>query len=279
MSRGFTLIELLVSIAILALLASSAFISYHSFSLSSDVKTTAFEVVDAMNIARQQTVASLNASNFGVHLEQTQFVIFTGTVYSALDTSNIAYTLPSTVEIANISLAGGGQDIVFDRITGKTSESGTFDIRASSDTSKTKTVEVLASGQSDVSDQTLPPSGTRISDTRRVYFTYNQNIQSAVTLTLNFPGYTSQNIDFQTYVSGGEFAWSGKVAVNGSNQVLDIHTLSMDASSAEFSVTRDLRYNNAALQISLDGQNLANYAVNGTVSQGSSLWVSAPISQ
>lgn len=267
---GFTLIELLVVIGILAILASGVFVSYHSFALATDVKTTAFKIVDTATFAHGQTLASLGGSSFGVHFEHTQYVMFKGTVYSALDPANVAYALPSTVEIVNIALSGGGQDVMFDRVTGRTSEAGTLAVRAISDASKTKTVTILSSGQADVSELTLPPSGTRISDTRRVYFTYAQNVQAAGTLTLTFPngGPLVKNIDFKTYLSGNVFDWSGTVTVNGSPQVLRIHTNRMDASSADFSITRDLRYNTEALQISLDTVNLVNYTASGTVTGG-----------
>ena len=75
------------------------------------------------------------------------------------------------------------------------------------------------------------------------------------------------------------FDWSGSILVNGSNQVLRVHTHSLTSTSTAFSVTRDRRYNNAALNISLDGQNLINYAADGTTTQGTSLWVSAPVWQ
>ena len=279
--NGFTLIELLITIAVLAILAASVFVSYQGASARFELKTQSFKTLDVLNLARTRTVGSLESSNYGVHFETTQYVLFKGTSYSASDPNNVVYALPSTVEISNITLAGGGADAVFDRLSGKTSQSGTFRMRLVSDTSKYKTIEILASGRSDIPEGTLPPAGTRVSDTRHVHFTYSQNVQSAATLTLTFPtgGPLVQNINFQTYLSGGVFDWSGTVTVSGSPQVLRVHTHAIGGSSADFSVTRDLRYNTAAVQISLDGDNMVNYAANGAVSQGSSIWVSAPVTQ
>ncbi|MBI5912908.1 prepilin-type N-terminal cleavage/methylation domain-containing protein [Candidatus Azambacteria bacterium] len=276
---GFTLIEIVIAIGVLAIIGATLFIGFSTATESADLKTSAFKVVDALQFARTRTIASLASSQYGVHFEQTQYVLFRGATYNASDPDNIIYALPSRAEIANIALMGGGSDVVFDRITGKTAQNGTLTVRLIADPSKLKTIEVAVSGRADISADALPPGGTRVSDTRHVHFTYAQGIQSGVTLMLNFPGFLTQNIDFQSYWDGSAFDWSGTVIVNGSNQVLRIHTHAATGSSADFSVTRDMRYNNAALEISLDGQSLVNYAADGAVTQGTSLWASAPAAQ
>lgn len=281
MRNGFTLIELLVTIAVVAVVSAGVLVGYRGLSGGFDLKTQSFKALDVLNLARARTLASLGASTYGVHFEQTQFVLFKGASYDALSPDNVFYVLPSTVEIADITLSGGGADVVFNRLTGTTSQSGSLKVRLISDTSRFRTIEVLASGRADMTESALPPSGTRLADTRHVHFTYNQDAQAAATLTLTFPdgGPLVQNINFQDYVSGGLFDWSGTVTVNGSPQIVRVHTHSMDASSAQFSVTRDLRYNTEALQLSLDGENLVNYSAAGAVTQGTSLWVAAPAAQ
>lgn len=278
-SEGFTLIEIIVAIGVMAIIGTTLFIGFSAATENADLKTSAFKVVDALQFARTRTIASLASSQYGVHFEQAQYVLFRGATYNASDPANIVYALPVRVEIANIALAGGGSDVVFDRITGKTSQNGILSVRLIANPSKLKRVEIAAAGRSDVSADALPPAGTRVSDTRHVHFTYSQGIQSGVTLALNFPGFLTQNITFQSYWDGSAFDWSGSIAVNGSDQVLRIHTHATTGSSADFSITRDMRYNNAALGISLDGQNLVNYSAAGAVTQGTSSWASAPIAQ
>ncbi|MBI1754965.1 prepilin-type N-terminal cleavage/methylation domain-containing protein [Candidatus Azambacteria bacterium] len=272
--KGFTLVELLVSIAVVATISASLFVGYGTASRNFDLKTNAFKSLDVLNLARTRTAASLGASSYGVHFEQTQYVLFKGITYTVGDPNNIVYALSPTVEIANISLAGGGVDAVFDRITGKTPQSGTFQMRLVSDTSKLRTIQILASGRSDITESALDPSGTRLFDTRHVHFTYGQSIASVANLVLTFPNDSvTQNVTFSTYYSGGVFDWSGTVTVNGSAQVLRVHTHATSGSSADFSVTRDLRYNNKALNISLDTVSMVNYAADGTVSAGP-IWIS-----
>lgn len=268
--KGFTLIELLVVIAVTGILSASVLIGYRVAGRGSDLKTDTFKITDVLNLARQRTVSALGSSSYGVHFEASQSVLFKGVVYSASDPDNIFYTLSPAVEIADITLAGGGSDVVFDRITGKTAQSGSIKARLIADTARFNIINILSSGQSDISAGALAPSGTRLADSRHTHFNYAQDVRSAVTLTLNFPGYLSQDVNFQDYLDAGKtvFDWSGTILVNGSNQILRIHTHSLDASSANFSITRDLRYNNIALQVSLDSVNLVNYAADGTVTSG-----------
>lgn len=275
MERGFTLIELLISIAVLSIIGTSIFLGYGTISRNAELKTTAFKVVDVLNLARTRTLASLGSSNYGVHFEQTQFALFKGSTYNALDPDTIFYPFASSVEVGAITLAGGASDVVFERLTGKTAQTGTVRVQLAGDPSKSKIISIIGSGRADIAATTaLPPSGTRITDSRHAHFAYNQNVAPAAMLTLAFSGYTSQNVDFQSYYSGGVFDWSGTISVGGTDQVLRIHTHSADPSSAVFSVTRDRRYNDKALTISLDGQELLAYAAGGDVALGSSVLVS-----
>lgn len=273
--QGFTLIELLISIAVLALISAVLVVGYSAFSKSIELKTAAFKVLDVLNLAHERTVASLATSNYGVHFEQTQYVLFKGVVYSVSDANNIFYPLPSLLEITDITLAGGGADVVFDRLTGKTSQSGSLIVRLVNDVARSKTITILSSGRADIIESALTPVNARITDSRHMHFTYGQNISSVTNLVLTFPNDSvTQNIGFASYYLSGVFDWAGTITVGGSPQVLRVHTHATTGSSADFSVTRDMRYNNKALQISFDAQNVINYTAAGAASLGSSVYAS-----
>jgi hypothetical protein len=123
---------------------------------------------------------------------------------------------------------------------------------------------------------TVSPTGTRVVDTRHLHFDLGWSIQNKNTLTLAFtdapnPSVT-QNIAMAGYFNAGKtsFNWSGKVTVNGSDQVLTILTHTLDAFSTVLSVTRDARYNNKALTISIDGLQIVSYTSAGVATVGAS---------
>lgn len=277
---GFTLVELLISIAVISIISVSIFLGYGAISRNGELKTNTFKIVDVLNLARTRTLASLGASSYGVHFEQTQYALFKGATYNAADPDTIFYMLPASVELDDISLAGGVVDVVFERITGKTTQTGSVRVQLVSDPTKFKIISIIGSGRADIAATTaLSPSGTRVTDSRHTHVTYNQNIAPATTLTLDFPGYTAHNVDFQSYYSGGLFDWSGTVSAGGADQVVRVHTHTADASSAVFSVTRDGRYNNTAMAVVLDGQELLTYTAGGAVALGSSVLVSDLVAQ
>ena len=98
-------------------------------------------------------------------------------------------------------------------------------------------------------------------------------------MTLFFPDDShTETIDYQSYLNADktEFNWEEILIVGGINQKLKIHSHELSDTQTLFCIHRDRRYNTKALNISLDGQNLINYNVDGGVSQGSSFWVDSP---
>jgi len=152
------------------------------------------------------------------------------------------------------------------------------DIRKISDISRSRTVVIDPSGEVAFSGTVQSPAGTRVTDTRHVHIDYSRDVRSAVTLSLVFPGFSTTNVSFQNYLNADqtEFNWAGTILVNGQNQSLKIHSHSLTASAVQLSIHRDRTQNTEAVQINLDGENLINYAADGTATMGSSLFVSNP---
>ena len=251
--KGFTLIELLVVLAIIAVLITIALANFGTFGRQVDLDTTTQRVLSTLRLARNQTLASEGESQYGVHFEQAKYVLFKGDDY-ATSTDKKEYTLTST-EIYQINLTGGGSDVVFERVRGNTNSSGNIKVRLISEQTRSQTVLVNASGQVSL-ETSVSPTGTRITDTRHLHFDLGWSIQSATTLRLIFsdpPNPNVQNdIAMSSYFTGSPptaFDWSGTVPVNGSDQVLRVHTHLLDATDTTLSVHRDRRYNNKALQI------------------------------
>lgn len=144
--KGFSLIETLAVVAIGMILATVVLFSFSSFRNNKVVDITADEVLSVINEARVKAVSSEDYSRFGVHFEAGRIVFFKGDIFIEPNSSNIETTLSSLVEISDISLSGGGSSIVFQKLTGKTSNYGSLRVRLKSDNSKYKTISVKSTG-------------------------------------------------------------------------------------------------------------------------------------
>ena len=140
------MIEIVIVVAIMALLLAVVTSPFQSFRNSKALDTTSEEALSLLSEARGNTLSAKDGYQYGVHLESSKMVLFRGGTYSALDANNKTVVLDNALEISSIVLEGAGSDIIFDKLTGKTSQSGSFVIRAKSDTSKTRTVTVVGTG-------------------------------------------------------------------------------------------------------------------------------------
>ncbi len=277
-NKGFTIIELVLSVFILTTLFSIAFLSYQNIKRTFLLKTTTQRVISVIETAKERSESSLNNSQHGVRIESSQLILFEGPSYA--DAS-----LKENFTISKeLSLEGnfvGYPDIIFEKVTGKTKNIGSIKVLYNKNPSYFKLIKINSFGNAYLDIPQPEQFNTRVVDTRHVHFTYYADITKATTLSLEFPGYFTKNINFSDYynASKNEFDWSGVVNVGGENQVLRISTHLISPTSAVFSLERDLRYNTKALSINLDSENLINYDASGNVTKGLSANVSDPIIQ
>lgn len=129
--RAFSLIEVLLSLAILALLASIASISFLSYQREEALNSEAQSLISVLRLARERTIALEDNKAWGVHFEihpSNKYVLFRdeGNGYNGA-TLKIFYSTGNSVAIDSLSLNGGGQDVIFEKLTGQTSNYGTGD--------------------------------------------------------------------------------------------------------------------------------------------------------
>jgi len=148
--RGFSLIEIVIAMAIGAVLVAAIVVSFSSFRNSKTVDITADQILAVINEARVKSVSSEDYSRFGVHFETSRIVLFKGDIFTEPNPANIETILSPLVEISNISLSGGGADIVFQKLTGKTGNNGSLRVRLKSDNNKYKTISVKSAGIADI---------------------------------------------------------------------------------------------------------------------------------
>lgn len=270
--EGFSLIEILIGVAILFLIAFLAIASFTTFRQQVEIDSSSQNILSILRLARSKTLASESEDNYGVHFQSDKYVLFKGAAYDSNDSSNREYILTDS-EIYSITLNGGGSDVIFNRIRGTTDEYGSVAIRLIVDTSKANTININSYGQVSVSDAVVT-SSTRVTDSRHLHFDLGWSIQNSTTLTLAFTDSpnppVTQNVAMAGYFNVGKtaFDWSGTITVNGSDQILRVHTHSLDAFNTTLTITRDIRYNNKALTVSIDGQAVVSYTAAGVATVG-----------
>lgn len=270
--EGFSLIEILIGVAILFLIAFLAIASFTTFRQQVEIDSSSQNILSILRLARSKTLASESEDNYGVHFQSDKYVLFKGAAYDSNDSSNREYILTDS-EIYSITLNGGGSDVIFNRIRGTTDEYGSVAIRLIVDASKANTININSYGQVSVSDAVVT-SSTRVTDSRHLHFDLGWSIQNSTTLTLAFTDSpnppVTQNVAMAGYFNVGKtaFDWSGTITVNGSDQILRVHTHSLDAFNTTLTITRDIRYNNKALTVSIDGQAVVSYTAAGVATVG-----------
>lgn len=144
-SAGFTLIELLVVFAIVAVLVLLAIFAFRYFQEERALTGATEGVLSTIAQARWRTLASKNQTVAGVHIEAGSYVLFQGVNYVAGAATNETFLLPPEVEFNGWNL-GGGDELIFDRLTGKTSQAGTIQFRLKNRPARTKTITILGTG-------------------------------------------------------------------------------------------------------------------------------------
>ena len=129
--KAFTFLELMLVVTIFVVIAGLAAIYSQTSQVRADVNTQAASFVSYARLSSSNAMAGKNDQSFGIHLDTDSYVLFDGASYTDGALTNFEIELPATVKIQNISLNGGGQDIIFDQPFGYTDEYGSFDIVAS----------------------------------------------------------------------------------------------------------------------------------------------------
>jgi prepilin-type N-terminal cleavage/methylation domain-containing protein len=260
--RGFTLIELLISIAIVTLVAVAGLASFTNSRNVRELSSSGQNVLSILRLAQSRALAGSDNASWGVHFQQSQFVLYRGPTYAGSGLTE-TFLLPASIEIANIILAGGGVDVLFNRLDGKASQSGTLDVRVKSSTGTVFSITIDGSGKAYQTGTAPVPTGTRVIDTRHRTFDLNGTIKNSVTMLLTFSDPPNHNTLYPVVMlpllPRTTFDWTGTVAVGGQNQTLRIHALSIIDTDTLLSVDRDCGKNTKQVKIALDTSDIATY--------------------
>lgn len=269
MSRAFSFIELLTIVGIIAILAVLAFPAFHNFQLKSDLEDSAEEIINTLRLAQNKTIASEGLSSWGVYFTTTtpphQYTLFKGESYSSRDPlDDTVRKISGTVLISEVNL-GAGQEVVFNKVSGDSRQSGSVKLSSKADASQFKTVYIETSGQAGLALPVAPSELNRIKDSRHIHLDYSRYIATTTeNLVLTFfydSSSQTEVVPIADNFSSGQINWEGQINVDGSTQKIKIHThrLNDPFLGTQFSVHRDRRYNNKALKIELSGDSSGNF--------------------
>ena len=189
-----------------------------------------------------------------------------------------------TVEFSLLNL-GGGDEIVFDRLEGTTSQPGDITIRLKSSPSQTQVVYIDALGVVETTSAAAPSDSARVKDSRHVHVDYiGRDINIATeTMSIDFsPSATIETIIITDYMSGGQFVWEGIIDVDGEMQELRIHTHKLNdvGFTTQFSIHRSGKVNTKPFAITLSGDlvgdDIIQYTATGITTQGTSAYAITP---
>ena len=143
---GYTLLETLVVVAISTIIITIVTLSFGGLNSAQALDKSVRNVLSVLDEARSQTLSSLDDSRYGVRIEAARVILFKGSSYVASDPENEEIELHSLVGIRDISLAGGGTSVVFDRLTGATSQFGSFELYLKEASTTYRTISIARTG-------------------------------------------------------------------------------------------------------------------------------------
>ena len=126
--RGFTIIEVLIVLSIVAILSGISLPVYKIMQQKNDLKMAGYVTVSAMRRAQILAQAAKEDSSWGIHIENSQVIVFKGSNYANRNTSRDEnFVVPSHIS------TGGLTDIIFDKLTGMPQSIGLITFSISND--------------------------------------------------------------------------------------------------------------------------------------------------
>ena len=119
--QGITALELLVIVAVLGVIFSIVIPQFSKTRELQVLKSATSDILSSLNKAQSRTLASVNSSSYGVHLQSDKIIIFKGTVFSVGDANNETINIVTPASISNVTLSGVGStsgNIYFNRLSG-----------------------------------------------------------------------------------------------------------------------------------------------------------------
>jgi prepilin-type N-terminal cleavage/methylation domain-containing protein len=146
--KGFSVIEILVVVAIIAIISGIVLTSFSSLNKNQALLTETDTILSMLDRARNRSVSSESATEYGLHFASSSVVLFVGKTYPAGSSTNETENINSRLTVSSINLTGGASDLYFKRISGKASATGTV-VLSIAGGGQSKTITIYNTGLSD----------------------------------------------------------------------------------------------------------------------------------
>jgi prepilin-type N-terminal cleavage/methylation domain-containing protein len=148
---GFTAIEMLLVVAILGILATLGQGSYTVWLKKVQVNTTIEQIRSSLIRAQEQAVAAEDGKAWGIHFETDRYIIFPTTIYNPAEPKNKVKLLSGiSIVQPDSSLSDGtsgySPNVVFEKFTGRTVNTGIITVAVSSDPTVTRQLVITFFG-------------------------------------------------------------------------------------------------------------------------------------
>lgn len=139
--RGFSAAELIVALGVSALIFGIVLSAFGNLFRRESLVASTSALAEGIRDARARTLASVEASQYGVKVDADRFTFFRGSAFSSSTPGNETFMFSSWVA-ASTSIP----TIVFERVTGNSSASGTIELYLATSPAEKKTVRVQSTG-------------------------------------------------------------------------------------------------------------------------------------
>lgn len=146
---GFSLIEIMLSITVLAVLSAFSFVWFTNYQRQTETNSTSKTVVDILRDAQSRSISGRDFKKWGVYFDVSgeRIVLFRdeGGGYAGAVVKEENY-LSGFAKISDVSLNGGGREIIFDKARGETSQYGAIKIESKQDANMLATITITRLG-------------------------------------------------------------------------------------------------------------------------------------
>jgi prepilin-type N-terminal cleavage/methylation domain-containing protein len=138
---GFSVIEILIVMAIMGIILTIAVMSFSSARAKKQLEITVDSISAKLEEAKANAVSGKGGVSYGMNFTSTSYTLFAGDTFNPNSETNSSSTVPVDITITR-NISGGGDTIVFSRMTGTPQTTGDIIITGTSGAA-TVTVGIL----------------------------------------------------------------------------------------------------------------------------------------